>query len=107
MKHLVWGLAMLLVVADGTAGKTGPSSFRCKNDLVQIGDSKASALRKCGVPVGSRHARFTARATFGPLAPADRVLALRATDWSFAASSCCVAAKPLPGRGAMVAKTTP
>ncbi len=66
MKHLVWVLAMLLVVADGTAGETGPSSFRCKNDLVQIGDSKASALQKCGVPVArdmrdSQRARRSAR----------------------------------------------
>ncbi len=26
-------------------------SFRCKNDLVNVGDSKSSALLKCGQPV--------------------------------------------------------
>lgn len=26
-------------------------SFRCKNDLVKLGDSKASAVSKCGEPV--------------------------------------------------------
>ena len=26
-------------------------SFRCKNDLVNVGDGKASALLKCGEPV--------------------------------------------------------
>lgn len=26
-------------------------SFRCKNDLVSLGDSKASALSKCGKPM--------------------------------------------------------
>jgi hypothetical protein len=51
MKHVVWVLWTLLVAAEGTAGETGPSSFRCKNDLVQIGDSKVSAMQKCGVPV--------------------------------------------------------
>ncbi|MCJ0763503.1 DUF2845 domain-containing protein [Variovorax terrae] len=26
-------------------------SFRCKNDLIKLGDSKAAALSKCGEPV--------------------------------------------------------
>ena len=35
------------VVTNAAAGTT---SFRCKNDLVNVGDSKASAFLKCGEP---------------------------------------------------------
>ena len=34
-----------------TAASAQTLSFRCKNDLVNIGASKASALQKCGEPV--------------------------------------------------------
>jgi len=44
------GLALiaLLTVASASAQT---KSFRCKNDLVNIGDSKASVLQKCGEPM--------------------------------------------------------
>lgn len=42
--------AVLAVCAVASAGAQ-TLSFRCKNDLVNIGASKASALQKCGEPV--------------------------------------------------------
>ncbi len=41
-------LAGAFVVANAMAGTT---AFRCKNDLVSVGDSKASAFLKCGEPL--------------------------------------------------------
>lgn len=41
-------MATLLPLVDATAATT---SFRCKNDLVNVGDGKASALLKCGPPL--------------------------------------------------------
>lgn len=38
------------IVMAGTASAQ-TTSFRCKNDLVNIGASKASVLQKCGEPV--------------------------------------------------------
>jgi superfamily II DNA/RNA helicase len=42
-----------VVVASAFMASVGAQtlSFRCKNDLVNIGASKASALQKCGEPV--------------------------------------------------------
>ena len=41
-------LALALQAGPASANTT---SFRCKNDLVNVGDGKASALLKCGEPV--------------------------------------------------------
>ncbi len=41
--------AVLLILATPVAAET--RSFRCKNDLVNLGDNKASALLKCGRPL--------------------------------------------------------
>lgn len=41
-------LALCLASAGAAANTT---SFRCKNDLVNVGDGKASALLKCGEPL--------------------------------------------------------
>jgi hypothetical protein len=41
--------AALLLTAAAASAQT--RSFRCKNDLVNLGDSKASVLQKCGEPV--------------------------------------------------------
>ncbi len=35
------------------AAAQATSSFRCGSDLVQVGDSKVSALQKCGRPVAT------------------------------------------------------
>lgn len=43
-------VAAALVGAFGSASAQ-TQSFRCKNDLVNLGDSKASVLQKCGEPV--------------------------------------------------------
>lgn len=40
-----------LTLTAVTAASAQTKSFRCKNDLVNIGDSKASVLQKCGEPV--------------------------------------------------------
>jgi Protein of unknown function (DUF2845) len=42
-------IAALLAPAGPAQAET--RSFRCKNDLVNLGDSKASALLKCGAPL--------------------------------------------------------
>jgi hypothetical protein len=42
-------LASSAVVLQARAG--GPSTFRCGNDLLKIGESKAAATQKCGAPV--------------------------------------------------------
>lgn len=42
-------VATLLPFAGGLHAET--RSFRCKNDLVNLGDNKASALLKCGEPI--------------------------------------------------------
>jgi hypothetical protein len=43
--------ATLLATAAAPPAAAATLSFRCKNDLVNIGDGKASALLKCGKPV--------------------------------------------------------
>lgn len=47
-RSLPFLLALCLVSAGAAASTT---SFRCKNDLVNVGDGKASALLKCGEPL--------------------------------------------------------
>jgi Protein of unknown function (DUF2845) len=42
-----WPLAATLFFA----GAASAQSFRCKNDLVNRGDARASVLQKCGEPV--------------------------------------------------------
>jgi hypothetical protein len=45
---LMSALLAALVAAPATAGTT---SFRCQNDLVNVGDSKSSVQIKCGQPM--------------------------------------------------------
>lgn len=44
-------VAALLAATAAPPAAAATLSFRCKNDLVNIGDGKASALLKCGEPV--------------------------------------------------------
>lgn len=45
-------LPCLIVLAlQAGPASANTTSFRCKNDLVNVGDGKASALQKCGEPV--------------------------------------------------------
>lgn len=43
----------LLTLAAGLllAGSASAQSFRCKNDLVSVGDARAAVMQKCGEPV--------------------------------------------------------
>jgi hypothetical protein len=41
--------ALVILLAGGASAQT--LTFRCKNDLVNLGASKASVLQKCGEPV--------------------------------------------------------
>lgn len=44
--------ALVAAVAFGVASTPAAAqSFRCKNDLANVGDSRASVLLKCGEPV--------------------------------------------------------
>jgi len=43
--------AALLAVFAIASSSAETTSFRCKNDLVNLGESKASVLQKCGEPV--------------------------------------------------------
>ena len=43
--------AALLAVFAISSASAETTSFRCKNDLVNLGESKASVLQKCGEPV--------------------------------------------------------
>lgn len=47
-RDLVFLTAMILAAGAASAQT---QSFRCKNDLVNLGDSKSSVLQKCGEPV--------------------------------------------------------
>ena len=47
-RQLLIGSALVLAC---TAASAQTQSFRCKNDLVNVGDSKSSVLNKCGEPV--------------------------------------------------------
>lgn len=52
MNLRVWWAALGMFTCSHATGAEGPSTFRCNNnDLVQLGDSKVSALQKCGQPV--------------------------------------------------------
>ena len=44
-------LATLLLWAGLPAAQAQTKTFRCKNDLVNLGDPKSSALLKCGEPL--------------------------------------------------------
>lgn len=46
-------LPLLATLAAGLlfAGGASAQSFRCKNDLVSVGDARASVVQKCGEPV--------------------------------------------------------
>lgn len=48
--HLLRALAIVACLAT-QAAHADTRSFRCKNDLVKLGDAKSSALLKCGEPV--------------------------------------------------------
>ena len=51
MRLSVSVLSALVVCFAATTVGAQTLSFRCKNDLVNIGASKASAIQKCGEPV--------------------------------------------------------
>lgn len=53
-----------------SAAAEGASSFRCGLDLVSIGESKAAAAQKCGVPVAKDS--FCKPASAGAAAPGGR-----------------------------------
>ncbi len=48
---LLASMAASLMVAGVPAAQAQTKSFRCKNDLVNLGDAKSSALLKCGEPL--------------------------------------------------------
>lgn len=57
-EHMTMKLKPLLAVAalstfgaPSAFAAEGPSAWRCRNDLVQLGESKGSASQKCGEPV--------------------------------------------------------
>ena len=51
MTHARLLLIGMAVSLASTSGLAETRSFRCKQDLVQLGDSKASTLSRCGEPV--------------------------------------------------------
>ena len=51
MKLLCSVLVAAILLAPFFPATADTTSFRCKNDLVNVGDGKASALLKCGEPV--------------------------------------------------------
>ena len=51
MKNLPILLSTLLVAAVSAPAVAGTTSFRCQNDLVNVGDAKSSVQTKCGLPV--------------------------------------------------------
>jgi hypothetical protein len=51
MKTLPMSWPVLLAVAVSAPAAAGTSSFRCQNDLVNVGDAKSSVQMKCGPPV--------------------------------------------------------
>lgn len=50
-QHLIAFAASLLAAGAALPATAATLSFRCKNDLVNVGDSKATVLQKCGEPV--------------------------------------------------------
>ncbi len=51
MNHLTTLLLAAALLAPAGHAQAETRSFRCKNDLVNLGDTKASALLKCGAPL--------------------------------------------------------
>lgn len=51
MKNLPILLSTLLAAAVSAPAVAGTTSFRCQNDLVNVGDAKSSVQTKCGLPV--------------------------------------------------------
>ena len=51
MKTLLLASIATAMVAATCPAAADTTSFRCKNDLVNLSDGKASALLKCGEPV--------------------------------------------------------
>jgi hypothetical protein len=51
MKPLSILLPALLCAALATPAAADTTSFRCQNDLVNVGDAKSSVQMKCGLPV--------------------------------------------------------
>lgn len=47
-KHILFALVVLFSVSSASGQA---HSFRCKNDLVNLGDSKSTVLQRCGEPV--------------------------------------------------------
>lgn len=50
-RHAALACAVLLATSPLSTPQAQTLSFRCKNDLSNIGDSKASVVQKCGEPV--------------------------------------------------------
>lgn len=51
MTHLTPLLLAAALLLPAQIAHAETRSFRCKNDLVNLGDTKASALLKCGAPL--------------------------------------------------------
>jgi hypothetical protein len=51
VKSLPILLCALLAAALSAPAAAGTTSFRCQNDLVNVGDAKSSVQLKCGLPV--------------------------------------------------------
>ncbi len=51
MKTLPILMSALLAAAMSAPAAAGTTSFRCQNDLVNVGDAKSSVQMKCGLPV--------------------------------------------------------
>ena len=51
MRTLFFLLMTVATLPAVAAGASTTTSFRCKTDLVNVGDGKASALLKCGPPL--------------------------------------------------------
>ena len=46
-----WPELLAVAMSVSAPAAAGTSSFRCQNDLVNVGDAKSSVQRKCGLPV--------------------------------------------------------
>ena len=51
MKTLPILLSALFGAIAAAPANAGTTSFRCQNDLVNVGDAKSSVQMKCGLPV--------------------------------------------------------
>ena len=75
--RFVVAVAFALVALVLWPHEAAAQTFKCRNDLVNVGDSRATVLLKCGEPVvrdafcrplpapGSRHSRRKARRSAG------------------------------------------